>query len=96
MADKEPKHKKMYANSPRIESDENGKKVIRRDAPESKAAQTEKVAEGVDVRQKNMVELMQKQAAERFDLYQKHEKAHMELAQKMSLGAEPETETEGE
>jgi hypothetical protein len=63
------KHTKMYENSPKIETDGDGKKVVTRG---------EKKSEATDAGTDGMA-LHQKHAKERLDLHHKHEKEHHEL-----------------
>lgn len=93
---KEPMSKRLYKNSPKLESDENGKKVIRKPAPseDSKtAARTNDGTEGEPVHEshdKAVMDLHATHMKERLALHHKHEKAHLELMQKSAKGADGE------
>lgn len=100
MADKkEPKHKRMYAGSPRIESDENGKKVIKK-GPTEAEKKTAEVEGGTDALTREpsgaMMEATHRHAKEMLELSHKHAKEYVEMAQKNSLGGMPETNDKGE
>lgn len=82
----EPKHKKMYANSPTLSSDENGKKYIKKNNPtpaEKKSAQVSDGTDGIQEHEKTMKDMSDRHAKERFDLYQKHESEHLDVALKV-------------
>lgn len=79
MADKkEPAHKRMYANSPRIEADDTGKKVIKKPQAQTQEEATN-VSAGHDAA---MLDMTQKHSTERLDLHQRHEKELLELMHK--------------
>lgn len=44
----EPKHKKMYANSPTLETDSDGKKYIKKNSPNEAEKKTSEVNSGTD------------------------------------------------
>lgn len=48
----EPKHKKMYANSPTLETDEDGKKYIKKNSPNDAEKRSSEVNSGTDGIQK--------------------------------------------
>lgn len=60
---------KMYANSPRIESDANGNKVIKKGPKEGPG----QPPAGASEKDKKAFELKQKHERERLELSQKHE-----------------------
>lgn len=77
--EKTPRHKKMYANSPKLERDkESGKMGITR--PEKKGK--DEASSDVPAGEKLTLEMTQKQALERLELHHKHEREYAELAQK--------------
>lgn len=83
MADKPvPRHTKMYANSPKIESDDTGKKVVTK-GPSEAEKKTARVSDGTEgIVKENPLEMYRAQAKERFDMHQKHEKEFMDLGLK--------------
>lgn len=48
MEKKRPKHEKMYANSPTLETDENGKKYIKKNSPNEAEKKTSEQSSGTD------------------------------------------------
>lgn len=84
---KEPRHKKMYKDSPKLERDkESGKMGVTRGSKNADAA--ESADEGMPEGEKAALDLAQKHEKERLDLHQKHEKDHLNLrAKHMKAGA---------
>lgn len=74
---KEPRSEKMYKESPSLKRGEDGKVGVSK--PEKKAAGA---AGGGDGAEKHILEMEQKHAKERMDLYHKHESEHLSLMQK--------------
>jgi len=76
MAKKEPVHKKMYKNSPRIESDEGGKKVIKRggdkDIGESAAEKTSHPGSGEPDGMDDKMEMMKRHREEMDEIGTRH------------------------
>lgn len=82
--------KRMYKNSPTLESDESGKKYIKKNEPTDAEKKSAQVSDGTDGIQ--MHEVHAKQAKERFDLYQKHDKEFMDMYTRHQIeggGADP-------
>ena len=75
---------KMYANSPRIESDSAGNKVIKKGPPAGAAKAG--LPAGASDKDRKAFELKQKHERERLELSQKHEQE--------SLGFQPEAAAE--
>lgn len=97
MEKKESRHSKMYKDSPRIESDDSGKKVIKKGSNEAekKSAEVNAGTEGVVKDDDAVMKLHQKHAKERMDMHHKHEKEHLSLMHKgMKHGAEGSAEEE--
>lgn len=81
MADKKKsRSEKMYSDSPKISTDESGKKVITK--AEKKSAEVNSGTDGIPEHEKHAMELAQKHEKERLDLHHQHEKAHHELSAK--------------
>ena len=74
---------KMYKDSPRIETDADGKKVMTRGKKE--AARTDDGTEGMTLHESHAMEMHHKHAKERLELHQKHEKEHHELHAKHAI-----------
>ena len=88
---------KMYKDSPKIESDGEGKKkVVKGESAEGKKAErTDDGTEGVAIHEKAAMEMHQKHSKERLDLHHKHEKEHHELnAKHMKEGSPAEEAAE--
>ncbi len=73
------KHEKMYANSPTLETDENGKKYIKKNSPneaEKKSAEVNDGTDGMKVhyeRQlKELSDMSDRHLAERKDMTKRH------------------------
>lgn len=80
MAKKERMSEKMYKNSPTLETDESGKKYIKKNSPtegEKKSARVSDGTEGIPIN-----ELHQKHEKEMFDLYQNHTKQLRDVYEK--------------
>lgn len=85
------RHKKMYAGSPRIESDESGKKVIRKGPTDAEKASAEANSgtDSIAGTETQLVELTQKHAKERLELYQRHERDYLDTTHKISKEITP-------
>lgn len=84
---------KMYANSPKIETDADGKKVVTKG--DKKAERTDDGTEGMPIHEKAALEMSQKHEKERLDLHHKHEKEHHALTSKhMKEGSPAEEKAE--
>lgn len=80
----EPKHKKMYANSPTLETDESGKKYIKKNSPNAAEKKTSEVNSGTDGMQiteqgpmyerhmKEISDMSDRHLAERKDITKRH------------------------
>lgn len=91
MADKPmPRHKKMYAHSPTLETDENGKKYIKKNSPTPAEKKSAQVSDGTDGL---MADQIRNNEKEKFALYQKHINEYMDMHTKhmltMAGGANP-------
>lgn len=77
-----PRHEKMYAHSPVLAEDENGKKYIKKATPEEMATTPQdSPSEHEDI----FKELAHKQAVERMAVYHKHETESLELMKKYGI-----------
>jgi hypothetical protein len=76
---KEPRHKKMYKDSPALKRGDDGKMAISKGKKDAKDGGGK---EGVPEQEKNTLDMTQRHAMERLELHHKHEKEHAELAQK--------------
>lgn len=99
--DKEKKmtrSEKMYANSPKLERNEEGKMSITRKNASADNAGTDNAAHGADLPEhtKAMVDLMEKHASERLDMHNKHLKEHMDTMHKMAKMSLPTDQQESE
>lgn len=71
---------KMYANSPKLERNEEGKMGITR--AEKKSAEVNSGTDGVQENDVEATDLHQRHAKERLELYHKHEKEHLDMTHK--------------
>lgn len=70
------KHEKMYANSPKLETDEDGKKYIKKGPTEAEKKSAE-VNDGTDGMQKHEgMPMENRHAMERRDMHNRHETEH--------------------
>ncbi len=76
----EPRHKKMYKDSPKLERKEDGKMGVSK--AEKKSAETSSGTEGAPEHDQAVMKLHQKHAKERMEMHHKHEKEHMALMHK--------------
>lgn len=90
---KKTRSEKMYANSPKIDKNEDGKAVLTKGERKSAAVNsgTDNAAHGASLpdRDAAITDIMHKQAAERLELFHKHEKEHMDTMHKMAKMAVP-------
>ena len=72
---------KMYKDSPKITTAEDGKKVVTKgESKEGKVAErTDDGTDGTEVHEKAVMDVHHKHAEERQALHHKHEKEHMAL-----------------
>jgi len=73
--EKEPKHKKMYGNPPKLEKDENGRPYIKKPEKEKKIARTSDGTEGMPIHEG--MPMAARHAMERRDMHSRHEVEHM-------------------
>lgn len=79
---KEPKYKKMYANSPTLETDSEGKKYIKKNNPTPAEKKSGQVSDGTDGL---MAEQIRNNEKEKFSMYQKHVNEYMDMHTKHML-----------
>lgn len=86
---------KMYKDSPRIEDDESGKKVIKKgpSKKEKESAEVNAGTSGMPEHEKAALELSQKHEKERLELHHKHEKEHHAVSSKHMREKQPEEKT---
>ncbi len=90
------RHTKMYANSPKLERDNDSGKVKVSKA-EKKSAEVASGTDGIEQHDSHIAVLAQKHEKELFDLYQKHKSDYQEVMQKaVTTGGATEQSKEGE
>ncbi len=77
MAEKEPKHVKMYKNSPTLETDGDGKKYIKKGPTEAEKKTSEQSSGTDGIEQHEGMPIDVRHAHERRDMHSRHETEHM-------------------
>lgn len=74
-----PKHEKMYANSPTLETDKDGKKYIKKNMPTEAEKKTSEQSAGIDGIQKHEsgMPMEVRHSMERGAMHTRHETEHM-------------------
>ena len=76
---------KMYANSPTLETDDAGKKYIKKNSPTKAEKKSAQVSDGTDGLQADQIK--QKHSGEMFEMMQRHQKDYMETHTRHMLEA---------
>lgn len=85
MEKKPARHEKMYANSPKLERNEEGHMGISKG--EKKSAEVNSGTDGVPEHDGKLMEMMGKHSMERLDMHHKHEKEIMEHHHSKAMAA---------